>query len=181
MATQDRLPTGIGNQTNWTSSTGSAKYLDVDDAIGAPDDATSYLYRADSGAAQQFTYTAFDITASAVAYVRVTARVQRTATGDCNSQGRLRISATNYITGSASALTTSWTDYTYDSLTNPASGAAWTEAEVEGTDGTYPLTEFGLQCGGMATGEQAECTQVYGTVDYTAAASGNPWHAYAQQ
>ncbi|MEK9207503.1 MAG: hypothetical protein AAB922_03415, partial [Patescibacteria group bacterium] len=42
--TQDRLPTGNStNQNGWADASGGSKWDSVDDAIGTPDDATSYI------------------------------------------------------------------------------------------------------------------------------------------
>lgn len=171
MATQDRLPTGNSATSGWTSGSAGNKWDDVDDPIASPDDGTTYIYRQNSGGEQLFTYTAFAITSSAISHVRVTFRAQRTVAGECNTGARIRVAGTRSSIGLNANLTTSWADYTRDQLTNPVTGLDWTEAQVEGTDATNPLDQFGLQSGGMAAGEEVQCTQCYITVDYTAAVS----------
>lgn len=171
MATQDRFPTGIGAQDTWTSSTGSAKYLDVDDAAGAPDDGTSYIYRQASDATQLFTFSAFDITSTAVSHLRITLRAQRTAAGTVNLGSRLYFAAGGQNTITTVQPPVTWTTYTHDALVNPRTGVTWTEAEIEGSSGVPAnnLTQFGVIGSGLVAGEEIQVTQVYATVDYTPA------------
>lgn len=163
MATQDRFPTGnsaTAARNEFTSGTGGNKWDDVDEAVA--DDATSYVSSVNTSQTQQFTYTAFSTGSTSINKVTLTFRAQRTAAGGCSMGGRIRIVATNH-TGINQALTTTWTTYTVDYLTNPATAAAWVNDADLNT-----IVEFGVASAGMNAGEEAQCTQCYLTVDYTA-------------
>jgi hypothetical protein len=67
----------------------------------------------------------------------------------------------------AHTMTTSWADYATDWLTNPATGLAWTEAQVEGD-----IVSFGLQNTNTAGSEECQVSQQYLTVEYTDAGGG---------
>ena len=166
-ATQDRLPTGDGVTTAWESNGANPnRWEDVDDTIGAPDDATTYLFENDGNDSHLFTFTAFSITSSSIASVTVFGRCQRTAAGDISFLPLIRVNGTTYF-DSSHAATTSWADYTTAFTTNPDTAAAWTEADVEGT-GANPLQQFGIAPSGFNAGEELQCTQTYLTVTYTA-------------
>lgn len=144
-----------------TSSTGGNKWEDVDDAVGAPDDASSYIHSQTTSHVQHFTFAAFSTGSSSINRVTVTFRAQRTAAGACSMNGRIRQVANS--AGSNQALTTSWTNYTVDFLTNPTSGVAWVDDADLNT-----ITEFGIATAAMSAGDEAQCTQCYLTVDYNA-------------
>lgn len=169
MATQDRLPTGIGFINYWTATAGANKWEDVDDPIGTPDDDTSYISHATSFQEQLFAFTAFAITSSAIASVTVSAVCREVSSADANdiSLG-LRVNGT-YYNGSNKSLTTSYATYTTTWLTNPNTGSSWIEADVEGT-GANPLQEFGISTRSVTV--EKRCTQIYITVDYTEAGGG---------
>lgn len=175
MATQSRLPTGSGVTASWTSSSGTA-HLDVDDPIGTPDEDSSFISAA-AGASHHFTFTAFAITSSAVAKVSVTGRAKINS-GAVTFRPYV-VTGTTIRIGATHSPTTSYADFTTDFLTNPAHGGAWTEDEVEGASGTAAnnLTAFGPNVTGIAGAEEIRVTQIYSTVDYTAAGGGGakPW------
>ena len=173
MATQDRVPTGNGvyDEGNWTPNTGTDNYAVVDDPVGAPDDDTTYVQNIAAAAFNRitFTFAAFAITSSAIAKVTVKARCKsNNASGD---EIRFYLVVSGAKAGGTAALTNSYGNYEADWLTNPATAAAWTEAEVEGTDPTNPLAEFGLRNQTIATYTMTQC---YCTVTYTEATSSLP-------
>lgn len=174
MATQDRLPTGdSATNDNWTALGGGSKFSEVDDPVGTPDEDTSYINKSGAGAApQDFTFTAFDISSSAIASITVTLRT-RVAAGVVSTIVRIKVNGTAYTTGSI-ATSGSYTNKTNTWLTNPNTGVDWTEADVEGT-GANPLQEFGVSSGSQGAGEEIRCTQAYITVDYTPASSFIPY------
>lgn len=173
MATQDRLPTGNSAVSDtWVTGTAGNKWDDVDDPVGTPDDATTYILKNDANnAIQLFTFTAFAITSSAISHIRVFVRAQRTAAGACTIRRQLRVNGTTYLVSTNATATTSWADYTADQLTNPNTALAWVEADVEGT-GAAPLQEIGLGISNWNAGEELQATQMYAQVDYTDAAGG---------
>lgn len=168
MATQDRLPTGVGADNSWASGTAGNKWDDVDDPIGTPDEDTTYIVETTSYQSQTFTFTAFSITSSAIDKVSITNRLK--CVGTVSYQNRLRVNGTSYNSSTA-ATTTSYVDYTTDWLTNPNTAAAWVEADVEGV-GANPLQQFGVIVSTIDASEELRCTQSYITVTYTEAGGG---------
>lgn len=168
MATQTRVPTGVGAADTWTSSVPGNKWEDVDEGVATPDDDTTYIFKQDSAGTQRWTFTAFAITSSAVASVAVVHRTKRSAAGAVSTDGRITVNATEYNSADT-VLTTSYADITDTWATNPDTGAAWTEADVEGI-GANPLQNFAVRGIGLAAGEECRCTAIECVVDYTAVA-----------
>lgn len=157
-----RVPTGDSvreAKDDWTAA--GSKYVEVDDPVGSPDDATTYATCADANWNQMFTFSPFNIPPTATIDSVV-------VYGDCyevagSTYVRLRIYA-----GAAEAydsqrnLDASWTMYDSGSefATNPETASAWTVADINGT-GDHPLTEFGGSGYGISGGESFRCTQLY--------------------
>lgn len=172
---QQRLPTSDSATYNeWTASGGGSKFADVDDTIGADDADTTYISEAFGGlpSVQAFGFTAFSITSSAITNVQVVAIARQTgANGQLRGGLRIGVGTVNDYQSAAQALSGSYTTYTFTFATNPQTTAAWTEAEVEGTDGTNPLVEFYVR-GQSATSGELRITNAYIVVNYTAAGGG---------
>lgn len=169
MSTEYVYPTGIGTYDAWTSSTAGNKWDDVNDEVGNPDDASGYLYATDAVNGQQnFTFAPIAIAVSiGIDYVRHHQRGYRTAVGATTSTAYLRVGTTNRAAGVNANLTNAWADYTQDWITNPNTGVAWTEEEIEQTDPTttHRLNEFGF-LSSPAAGRESEITQCYLEVVY---------------
>jgi hypothetical protein len=171
MATQERYPTGNSAVSNaWTAGTGGNKWDEVDDPAGVPDDETTYMFNANANQSQLFTFTPFAISPSAIASVSVVVRSRKETSTSYNTRARLLVNGTAYIIN-LSGETTSYATQTLTWTTNPNTGIAWTEADVEGT-GANPLQEFGVSSIGQGAGETIRVTQCYIVVDYTAAGGG---------
>jgi len=160
-ASQTRVPTGTGAGGSWTASA-TTVYGDTDETPDSPND-TDYAYKADTAGYHYFTFTAFSISSSSIDNVTVNLRCRETV-ADSSIRGNLRVNGTNYV-GSDKTLTESFTDQTAVWSTNPATGIAWTEAEVEG-GGSYPMQQFAIESRGMAAGEEVQCSAVSITVNY---------------
>lgn len=153
----------------WTADGGGNKFDKIDDAVGAPDDATTTISETTNNERQLFTYSTPSIpNGAAIDSVRVVTRC-------INSSGTTdgKINALIYVggsvaTGTSDTLTTSYADTDNTWTTNPCSAAAWTEAQIEQTAGTCNLTEFGVRAVDI-TAATVTCTQVYLEVNYTAA------------
>ena len=82
MPVVQRLPTGAGAYQQLTPSSGGARYANVDDPIGTPDDDATYnssnlIYRVDT-----FTHGALSLPAGvAIVEVRVVVRCRKTTMG----------------------------------------------------------------------------------------------------
>jgi general secretion pathway protein G len=149
-------PMGTG-VTALSRSGGSANWQCVDEA--SADNGTTYVSRLGSYATD--TYAIEDVPAGTCSITNVTvfARGHKTTliwAGHLRTV--LRIGTTNYQ-GSQKNVSNTWTTYSDSWATNPATGAAWTWADINN-----------LQAGVSLESESiffaSECTQVYITVTY---------------
>lgn len=159
----NRLPTSNVSVTGWTNQAGgAASYTQVDEAIGSPNDDTDYIQGgAQAEANAVFGYSAFNIpTGSTGISVVIHARMKEEAGGyTVTGKGTLKVSNTLY-NSSGATLGTGWADYSFTFANNPATGAAWTVAGINGVQG------FGVY-GFCGMNIRTLCTQVYATVTYT--------------
>lgn len=169
MATQTRVPTGTGATSEYAALGGGTKWSEVDDPVGTPDDATTYIYNSVANNREEwFTFAAFAIPdGSTINGVTVRMRGQRTAAGTLSHQVGIRVGAAQFMSGNLAAQTT-WTDHSNTWATNPATTLAWTEAEVEA------LVTFLIKTVQFSAGEELQVTQVYIECDYTEPAGANP-------
>jgi len=174
MTTQRRTPTGtisIGNTGFWyladgvTHPTTSNAHLQVDDPIGSPDDDATYL-RAWTGVFETIavSYVAFNITASAIQDVSIHTRHRISSTGYTSRPG-LKTTNTVFSNGTP-CNATSWYDQTDVFTTNPDTGAAWTEAQVEGRDTNNNFLGTAFRHSTNAT-YNYDVTQQYVEVNFT--------------
>lgn len=172
MATQTRLPTGDSAVDNgWSSSSGTTKTADVDDPIGSPDDDTTYAFKNGANANQLHTFSAFSIPVGSTAItVSVIYRPRRTSTS-LNTNARIRVGGTTYEEGAGVVAGSTYSTRTVNWATNPATSAAWTVADVNGT-GPNPLQEFGYANTQTSGTEEARVTQCYLQVTYTPSTGG---------
>lgn len=166
MATQTRTPTGDSSVDNgWSSSSGTTKAADVDDAVGSPDDDTTYAFKNGANANQLHTFSAATIPIGATSItVSVVYRARRTSTS-LTVMPRIRVGGTTFE-GSGAVPGSTYANRQVDWATNPATSAAWTVPDVNGT-GSNPLQEFGYANTQTTAGEEARVTQVYLLFTYT--------------
>ncbi len=170
MSTQlTRLPTGtvVGNKL--ASSTGKTEanlYQDVDDPIGSPDDASSYLYWTSSPASGLFSFANPAIpSGSTINFVRVFFRGYTGASGFIAPN--IKVGGAEYPDyGNMLLPDQHWVDFTDDWLTNPRTGSPWTVADINGNGGNA-LQAFGYMT--LSTTEE-HVTQTYLTIEITAPA-----------
>lgn len=142
MATKTRNPTGDGTFSGtWTGSAGS-RWQSVDDH---PDSTgADKLTHGTTAGRSTFTFTAFDVpTGSVITNVQVLYYDQKTGSQAASWGAFLRVNATDRATNDAhNPANASWTLRTATYTQNPATSAAWTVADVNGT-GSNPLQGFG--------------------------------------
>lgn len=161
---QDRLPTSDGTTSNWSAINFGSKYVEVDEAIGSPDEDASYIYRNSTGTVlQDFGFTAFDIPDGVtVTKVNVTIRAKFTAGIAPNIAGILHFAGIHFA-ATNQVPTSSYADYVFEWTTSPNTGIDWTVAEVEG------IPEFGVRRTGGNGSTNIRVTQAYVSVEYTEA------------
>jgi hypothetical protein len=173
MATQTRVPTGVGAVDTWTGSPETVnKHLNVDEGTGSHDSDTSYNERAASAGGQQYTFAAFDLgTITAINSVAVVVVGREAGIGGTqNIVPRIVVNGTIY-TGTPVDPGGSYVTITETWLTNPDTGLDWEQADVEGT-GANPLEEFGHGVSGIGAGEILRVTAADLVCDYDEAAGG---------
>lgn len=171
MATQQRFPTGNGATANWDANGAATVWECVDEA--SPDDDTTYGSKTAAFARHAFTFTAFAITSSAITSITLYGRGRCTvADGGCEFSLGINVNGTWYP-GSAVPMTTTYADapYTRTLLTNPDTGIAWVEADVEGT-GSNPIQSMEHRF--SSNSSEGRCTQTSIEVNYTVAGGANP-------
>lgn len=168
MPTQQRTPTGDGVLSEWDPPTND--YLEVDDPIGAPDDATTFISSSTVGADDLFVFGAFTVPAgSAEITIVVRWRARITGAGSGAIRPSLRVNGTVYY-GTSQSLTTSWVDYSASWSTNPGTGVPWTVDEANSVSAAVELQEFGVEVGSAVTAT-LQCTQAYAEATYAEAAA----------
>lgn len=165
MSTQVRAPTSDVDVTGtWTGSAGT-RYTVVDDypdLVGADQLTVSNL-----GAGYvTFGFTAFAIQAgSTINSITVRYVDEKVNSLIANARSALKIGGVYFFSGYHTPATNTWTARADTYTTNPATGLAWTVAQVNGTDPTNPLTAFGFSSTDAHSSVQVSSVQI--EVDYT--------------
>lgn len=166
MATQDRQPTATGTANAWALGAGADKVDAVDDPIGTPDDDTTYISETTALDAQGYTFPVFSLGAVAsIEKVSVHTRVRTTVAGTGTFRPRLRVNGTVYG-GTDVNPTDSYVDRVEDWVTNPDTGAAWVQADLEGT-GLNQLQQMYIRTTSIGTSVEFRCTQIFLRCTYT--------------
>lgn len=174
MATEDRLPTGDGDQETlyWTYSGGSSRWDSVDDPVGVPDDDTTRLIRGSAGLRYcLFTFPAFAIPAGST-IEKLSIFIRHRTVGSSNlgsNRSALKVNGTRYLTTQdAIEVGNTYQENTQDWTTNPNTGFAWTVDDINGS-GSSPLQQFGVYGSAGSSGEDLYVTQINATVTSTLA------------
>ena len=164
--TQTAYPTGDNSATGTWAITGAAtRWQAVAEAVA--DDATSYIAGTAAGNAL-FNFPAFTVPAgSTITNLTIYYRASKSAAQASNIRASIKVNATNYDTtdtGLNPSASPTFTLYSFAYTTNPNTGAAWTETDINGT-GANPLQAFGVNSTDAAPNPYV--TQVYAVVTYT--------------
>jgi hypothetical protein len=159
---QTRRPNSVIDAGSWTISLSDISNS-VADGTGSYVVATSTetLYNADLG------FSAFAIDSSAVAYLDVYGYFTWNGEPPDNFQVQVKIKVNGawYTVAFNNDVEGGWIGAQL--TTNPATTAAWTEADIEGT-GPYPLEAVRIVvCDNIYGSRTMYCGEVYLTVDYT--------------
>lgn len=147
MAQKTRAPTSdFGTGGTIAYSSGSTGYTLVNDYPDTADPLTSYVtLGTTANSFIAFGFSAFDVptAGTSITSVVVDFTDEEAATGVNTATARIRVNGTYYDNASNHNPSTTTTTRSYSWTTNPATGAAWTVADVNGT-GTNPLQAFGV-------------------------------------
>lgn len=151
------VPNGAGDETaGFTVVGGPAEWQAIDDAVGAPDEDTSYIANTGAGALTS-SYALVNSALSGddeIVSVQVTFRARETTDGTGNIQPGLRLSGTNSM-GSGVVLSAAYADDT-QTISRPG-GGSWAISDLNGLQ-----VRLGATTGGYAV----RITQAYVTVNY---------------
>ncbi len=170
---QFRVPTGIGDTLGtWVASSGTTFYDLVDECSFMNVAASTTNYITSTTTANNyyyFTFPAFSIPASAtVNSVTVYYYIRDNTLGANSASKAIKVGGSYYSNGVDNPGTTA-TWYSYSWTTNPKSAAAWTPAEVNGTDATNPLQQFGMT--GADLNPAFRLCSIFAEVDFTYASN----------
>ncbi len=151
---------GTGASTGWTSSGGSA-YAAVSDLVA--DDDSTYVYATGQYNTQSDTYAAITPAlpgGAVIDSVSMTTRARKTSTGTTQQLQNYAYIGTTYYGAGAWTLPddTSYHNRTDIWVTNPSTGAAWTEAGVNSAQFAFQKMD--------AVASAIRVTQTYITVSY---------------
>ncbi len=179
-ASQQQLPTS--DENNSGSFTTTPFFSKVNDAS----DATLIVGVANAGGHMTFGFTAFSVSAgSTITNLVLHYRCRSTTTSTANNGASIiKVGGTYYGSGDTAGGDTGNAcpssggavgDFSFTFTTNPKTSAAWTVAEINGTDGTNPLQAFGV--GGSDFNPDVNFYDVDATVNYTPLSDTNT-HIY---
>lgn len=181
MATMIRRPTGDGDKVAdtdpWVYSSGSTAWNLVDEEVADDDDYTYLGFNTDSSNSGYlyFTFNPFSLSSgSVVNKLRIHFRTRGTDVYGSPKYHRaaIKVNGTRYPIGTEiSTQDSDPVDRYYDFATNPATGSAWTVADINGS-GAAPLQQFGI--GGVEVDRFGAVLlyKCYAEIDYT---PGSDW------
>jgi len=131
-------PTGAGNQTDFTPSTGS-NWQNVDDTT--PDDDSTYNYHAPQGLPGTDLFTMGDLAtiSGAVFGIQPVMYVRKDDAGSADIYSVIRTGGTDYA-GSGISLPDTYIFHRDLLEENPDTATAWTVADIDGIEGGYRRT-----------------------------------------
>lgn len=118
-----RYPNGAGATSAWTGA-----HTDIDEAVYSDSD---FILSGTANQVSTFTQTGPALTGYTVRAVAVTTRNRRGASGPQNLRHALRVSGTDYFSGSDIALDLGYTATQTIWETNPATAAAWVNTAID--------------------------------------------------
>lgn len=156
-ATLTIRPNTQGYYSGWTNfgcSSGTSEWQCVDEN---PANTTDYLYTSSKNVYESFAFEDTGLTTETINSVTLYFYGQKYSDTRYRFQPLVRASSTNYL-GSLISLTSSYASYSQTYTTNPATGSAWTIAQVNGL-------EAGMKS--YSTNYGGKIAQVYAVVDYS--------------
>ena len=148
--TDTRNPTSDESATGtWTGTAGS-RYTLVDDYPSSS--STDILTHGTTAGVINFLFSAFSVPSNAtITEVKVVYYDAKTASQACTFGARLKVQGSYYNATTHNPANGTYTLRTDTWTTNPATSAAWTSAQVNGTAGSGNLQGFGFNSGSDAS------------------------------
>ena len=168
MTLENQLVTGTTSNQWDVIFGGASAHLVLDDPVGSPDDDSTYIENTDATNANiDCTHTDFVLSgAASVDDVCHVMRCMETSASSGQARHLIYVNGTRY-NGTTQNPGSSYTTYTDIWTTNPATEAAWTIAEVDGSDATNPYdSKIGVRAL-TGVGESVRLTQMYACCNYT--------------
>lgn len=133
------LPTGEGSYSAWTPSTGGAHYEMVNET--PPNDDTDYLSTSTVAARDMHTFSDLGTMPSPLLYgVQHCVTARKDNAGTRQMKSLVKSGDTTAVGDTTHTLATTYVDYTQMYPTDPATGAAWTIAAVNGVEAGMEMT-----------------------------------------
>lgn len=130
-------PIGEGNQNDWTPSSGTNNAALVDDVPAAGD--TEYVESGTAGDRELYLFTDLESDRDRTVHgVKITVRARKSNAGAKTIRHVCRIGTTNYF-GDTQYVSPEWREMVYMWELSPATGVAWTEAELANAEFGYEV------------------------------------------
>jgi len=165
---QTRVPIADGDISGvWNTS---PCWDDVDET--SPNDTDYMTGTTDSGGYQLFAFTPFAVPDQPITGLTVYFRAKDVGSGSGDIRASIKVNG-NYYQGNTNSTGNSFTTYPCVFSTNPATGLAWTAADINGT-GANSLQQFGVYSTDL--NPDVQVSMVYAQVNYE---SDSRWTIYS--
>lgn len=131
------FPTGAGNSTQFTPSTG-ANWENVDDA--SPDGDSTYNSGDTAGYKDTFVFGDLSIASATIHGIQTNICARKDDAGTRTMTDVVRTASTDYTGGTTHSLADGYLNYRTIRETNPNTSAAWAVSEVNGAEFGYAVT-----------------------------------------
>lgn len=154
-ATLTIRPNGAGYYSVWSSAGCTNDWECVDEATPSTSD---YVYASKNNYKETFAFTDTGLSTGTINSITLYYYAKYYSSTKKQFEPMIRSGSTDYYAGSAFTATSSYATYSKTYATNPATGSAWTIAEVD-------ALQAGMRT--YTSGGGAYVAQVYAVVDYT--------------
>jgi len=151
-------PNAAGDITNikYQDPTSGMHWEKVDDVTPDGDSTNIWQYQGSANTNYDLFNLPSPSASGTINFIKVYAHCKESFSG--SAKIKIKTGGTEYDNGSSLALTSSWTNYSHQWDTNPATGLAWTWDDIDNL-------QIGVALGG-ASYNISYCTQVYVAVEY---------------
>lgn len=132
-------PNGVGNYSQWTSSTGGANYTCVDETLA---NVTDWNTGSVANDIDTFTFTNTAFTGP-VRAVQLVMYADQPGAGVNSFRGVCRIGGVDYFSSNTESTSTTTLFHRFVWTINPATGVAWTTADIDAAEFGYQIVAAG--------------------------------------